>query len=97
MRQMMAAILNEEQKTKFEEITTEFDDRRAASTTGRIYLLTGGTPTEAQVRLGLSDGTMTELMSSEPAEGTLVITGTGTSRDGGSSRPASTPSGPRLF
>jgi HlyD family secretion protein len=96
MREMMMSILDEDQKTKFEVITAEFDDRRASSTTGRIFVLSAGKPTEVQVRLGLSDGSMTELMSSEPPAGTLVITGTGSSRDAGSSRPVQPP-GPRLF
>jgi HlyD family secretion protein len=98
MRQQMAAILNEEQRTKFEEISAEYDERRSTSTTGRIYVLEGGKPAEMSVRLGLSDGAMTELMSSNPPEGTEVIIGTASaneSRSGSSS--ATPPPGPRLF
>ena len=95
MRQQIVVFLNEGQKTRFEEISAEYDDRRAASTTGRVFVLDGGRLTEVSVRLGLSDGSMTELMGSNPAEGASVVVGAGAA-GAAPARPAG-PTGPRLF
>ena len=95
MRQQVIVFLNEEQKTKFEEISAEYDERRAASTSGRVYVLEGGKPTEVSVRLGLSDGAMTELLSSSPAAGAMVIVGAGSAAS--TAAPVRAPAGPRLF
>lgn len=96
MRQQIAEILNDEQRAKFEEISSEYDERRSNSTTGRIYVLEDKKPVEMNVRLGLSDGSMTELMSSNPPEGMEVIVGTVTTGENGSSG-SSPPRGPRMF
>ncbi|MDL2284986.1 hypothetical protein LJC19_07605, partial [Oxalobacter sp. OttesenSCG-928-P03] len=96
MRQQIAEILNDEQRAKFEEISAEYDDRRSNSTTGRIYVLEDKKPVEMNVRLGLSDGSMTELMSSNPPEGAEVIIGTVTAGESASSS-TSAPRGPRMF
>ncbi len=95
MRQQIATILNEEQKVKFQQMSSEYDDRMSSSTTGRIYVLENEKPVEMNVRLGLSDGVMTELMSSNPPEGKKVIVGTVSSGNGASSSQSSR--GPRLF
>jgi HlyD family secretion protein len=75
----------------------------ARSPRGRIYVLAGdgehpGAPRAVDVRLGISDGARTELMSpprqdSELQEGTLVIVGV--SSPDGESAGARRPSGPR--
>ena len=95
MREQMVTLLNEEQKTRFEEISAEYDDRRAASTSGRVFVLSGGKLTEMQVRLGLSDGTMTELLGSNPTEGAAVVVGAGAAA--AATPAARPPTGPRLF
>ncbi len=96
MRQQMAAILNDEQKIKFEEMSSEYDDRMNSSTTGRIYILENEQPVEMNVRLGLSDGVMTELMSSKPEVGKKVIVGT-VSTGESSSGSSQASRGPRMF
>ena len=95
MRRQIAAILDDRQRAKFEEISAEYDERRNSSTTGRIYVLEDERPVEMNVRLGLSDGSMTELMSSSPKEGAEVILGVVT--EGGSSGSGAVPRGPRMF
>jgi HlyD family secretion protein len=44
--------------------------------TGRVYVLEGGEPRPRDVRLGLSDGSTTELVGGELAEGMEVVIGT---------------------
>ncbi|NLC23500.1 MAG: efflux RND transporter periplasmic adaptor subunit [Oxalobacter sp.] len=97
MRQQIAEILNDEQRARFEEISSEYDERRSSSTTGRIYVLEDKKPVEMNVRLGLSDGSMTELMSSNPPEGAEVIIGTAIAGENGSGSSSSAPRGPRMF
>ena len=98
MRRQVAEILNDEQKARFEAISAEYDERRNSSTTGRIYLLEDGKPVEMNVRLGLSDGSMTELMSANPPEGTEVIIGTVSANESSSGSSSTAPrGGPRLF
>jgi HlyD family secretion protein len=45
----------------------------AAATSGRVWIHTDGTLTPVDVRLGVSDGTYTQLLSSKPAEGTELV------------------------
>ena len=97
MRQQIAEILNDEQRAKFAELGSEYDERRSNSTTGRIYVLEDGRPVEMNVRLGLSDGAMTELMSSSPPEGVAVIIGTVMAGESGAGASAQAPRGPRMF
>ncbi|MDR0934619.1 MAG: efflux RND transporter periplasmic adaptor subunit [Burkholderiaceae bacterium] len=98
MHQQMLDILNEEQKAKFEKIIGEYEEKRSSSTTGRVYVLENGNPVEMKVRLGLSDGAMTELISSRPPEGADVIIGTqAAGESGGSGGGASKARGPRMF
>lgn len=95
MRQQIAAILDDSQRARFDEISAEYDERRNTSTTGRIYVLEDERPVEMNVRLGLSDGSMTELMSPMPPEGSEVILGVAT--EGGASGAGAVPRGPRMF
>lgn len=95
MREQIAAILDDGQRARFEEISAEYDERRNTSTTGRIYVLEEAGPVEMNVRLGLSDGSMTELMSPSPREGAEVILGVAT--EGNGSAGSAVPRGPRMF
>lgn len=97
MRQQIAAILDEGQRARFEEISAEYDERRNSSTTGRIYVLEDAGPVEMNVRLGLSDGSMTELMSPMPKEGAEVILGVATEGAGSGTGAGAMPRGPRMF
>ncbi|MCM1513136.1 MAG: efflux RND transporter periplasmic adaptor subunit [Oxalobacter formigenes] len=95
MREQIAAILDDGQRARFEEISAEYDERRNTSTTGRIYVLEEAGPVEMNVRLGLSDGSMTELMSPSPREGAEVILGV--AAEGNGSAGGAVPRGPRMF
>ncbi|MDO8699750.1 MAG: efflux RND transporter periplasmic adaptor subunit [Rhodoferax sp.] len=81
MRGKIADMLTPEQKTKYQIIVAETASR--ASTRGRIYLLgADGKPRAFNVRLGITDGSSTELIvpaaspeASDLKEGAVVITG----------------------
>jgi HlyD family secretion protein len=65
---------------------------RGGSAGGRIWVPdASGTPKAIPVRLGLSDGTMTEIISDDIAEGAEVIVGTATT-----AKSAAIPPGPRF-
>ncbi len=92
MRARIAEQLTPEQQPKFEAIVAELAGR--PSTRGRIYLLQpDGTPRAVDVRLGITDGLMTELLApldSEVREGATVIVGLATPATGRA------PTGPRM-
>ena len=100
MREQVAAILTPEQKQKFDEINAESSNRRAtgSTTAGRIYVMDENRrPKELNVRVGLTDGTMTEVISPDLKEGVEVIVGLIQSQSGGA-KPATPPvAGPRMF
>ena len=97
LRARVAEILTPEQKVKYAALQAEAATR--TSTRGRIYVLDDdGKPRAFNVRLGISDGTMTELMVPPNApeaeflkEGALVVTGV----VGAATTPAR-PVGPRM-
>jgi HlyD family secretion protein len=76
MRAQIAELLTPEQKAKYQQLSAEMAGRQ--TTRGRIYLLhDDGKPRAYSVRLGVSDGVMTELVPPVPAdvkEGATVIT-----------------------
>jgi Spy/CpxP family protein refolding chaperone len=103
MRAQIGDLLTPEQKVKYAALQAETASRTA--TRGRIYLLgSDGKPVAYNVRLGITDGTSTELMVAPNSpnaqvlkEGALVIVGTAVtgaanSNAGGGQRPA----GPRM-
>jgi HlyD family secretion protein len=101
IRARIGEQLKPEQKTRYTTMVAEAASR--AVTRGRIYVLgEDGKPRAYNVRLGISDGTMTELMvapgSPDAAalrEGALVITGV----NGGAGPAAPSggrPAGPRM-
>ena len=96
LRARIGDLLTPEQKAKYAVVLAESSGR--AVTRGRIYLLgADGKPKAYSVRLGISDGTSTELIvlpgsaqSADLIEGAIVITGT--------AAPSTTPAarGPRM-
>lgn len=101
VRARIQDILTPEQKPKYAALVAQAASRQ--STRGRIYLMgEDGKPVAYNVRLGMTDGTSTELLvapgSPDAAalkEGAAVITGTLSAGAGGAApRPAST--GPRM-
>lgn len=97
MRAQIMEMLTPEQKKKYEQIIAETSDRRGGGATrGRIFSLDEkGKPKALNVMLGLTDGTMTEVISPDVKEGMDVITGTAASS--ASAPKPQGPAGPRMF
>ena len=97
MRARVEEILKPEQKARYGEIVTELAGRAGGgqTTRGRIYLLEGGKPKAIDVRIGLSDGAMSEVAGEGLAEGNEVIVGL----QGGpaSNAPAQKSTSPRMM
>ncbi len=77
MRARVEEILKPEQKARYAEIIAEIGGRAggAQTTRGRIYLLEAAKPKAIEVRVGLSDGAMSEVAGDGLAEGADVIVG----------------------
>lgn len=104
-RAQIGELLSAEQKPKYAALQAEASSR--TSTRGRIYLQgADGKPVAYNVRLGITDGTSTELLVTPNSpnaelfkEGTLVIIGTLTGAGGsgsGGGASAQRPTGPRM-
>jgi HlyD family secretion protein len=91
-RAQIGDLLTPEQKPKYAALQAEMAAGRGASTRGRIYLQgADGKPVAYNVRLGITDGTSTELLLAPNSpnadvfkEGALVIIGTSAGSAGGS-------------
>lgn len=98
IRARIGDLLTPEQKPKYATLVAEAASR--GSSRGRIFLLgADGKPRAFNVRLGITDGSMTELIvvpgspdANDLKEGAIVITGTAGAAPG-AARP---PAGPRL-
>ena len=97
MRAKIEDLLKPEQKEKYAQIVAETAGRTGAgqSTRGRVYLLADGKPKAVDVRIGLSDGAMSEVSGDGIVEGADVIIGTQGGTSG--SAPAQKGSPPRMF
>lgn len=95
-RTRIAETLTPEQRTRYEAMSGGARGRSSAVTNGRVWLSQGTDPPKAvPVRLGLTDGSYTELVSGELEEGAEVIVGT--AADGGKSRAQQQPKGGPRF
>ena len=75
-RTEIAAILSEEQRKRYEALASE--QRGVATTRGTVWVADGmRAPKAVNVRLGISDGSFTELLGGELKEGDAVIIGGG--------------------
>src|SRR5688572_328777 len=70
----IAELLTPEQRPAWDRLLAESGARGQAAT-GRAYVLEGGQPKAVDVRLGLTDGSATELLAGGLAEGNEVIIG----------------------
>jgi HlyD family secretion protein len=70
----IAELLTTEQRPAWERLLAESGSRGQAAT-GRVYALEAGEPKPVEVRLGLTDGSATELVAGNLAEGSEVIVG----------------------
>lgn len=90
LRSRVSALLSQDQLVVFERILAEQSGR---ATTGRLWIAgEDGRPKALEVRLGLSDGSSTEVLSGDVKDGDEVITG-------GLEQPkrSATTGGPRMF
>jgi HlyD family secretion protein len=74
-RLRIGETLTPAQKPLYERLVAELAGRGAASFAGRIWVLEAGQPKPLEVRLGLTDGTSTEIIAGPLAEGAEVIVG----------------------
>jgi HlyD family secretion protein len=81
----IAELLTAEQRPAWERLLAE-SGSRGPSAAGRLYVLENSQPKAADVRLGLTDGTSTEVVSGL-AEGAEVIIGTADARAGAPGAP----------
>ena len=101
MRALISQQLTPEQQPKYQKLLAELAGRQ--TTRGRVYVLAeDGKPRAYNVRLGISDGVMTELLLTPNSpgagvlvEGASVVTAVVTPASSSAPRPA-TPA-PRLF
>ena len=96
IREKISTLLTPEQKKRYEEMAGESQAARAGGGggSGRIWIVgEDGSPKAVNVRLGLTDGSMTEIVTDEIKEGGEVIVGQQTAN---TAKPAGMP-GPRLF
>jgi HlyD family secretion protein len=98
IREKVSAMLNPDQKKRYDEMAAEAQAARAGGSgggTGRIWVVDAdGKPKAVAVRLGLTDGSMTEIVSGEFKEGSEVIVGL---QSAATAKPATGAPGPRLF
>ena len=82
-RARIAEMLNPEQRKRYEEMSANRSGARQV-TSGRVWVAdAAGKPQAVALRLGLTDGTYTELVSGELQDGSEVIVGT---LDGGKAK-----------
>jgi HlyD family secretion protein len=95
MRAQIMDMLTPEQKKKYEEIIAESGDRRSGGARGRLYTFDEDRrPKVIEVRLGLSDGTSTEVIAPELKEGMEILIGAAQAQADAKPRAAT---GPRMF
>lgn len=92
VREKVAAFLTPEQKKRYDEMGAEAAAQRTGvGGNGRVWIVgSDGKPQAIPLKLGLTDGSMTEIISGEIKEGTELISGTQPPKTAGA--PA-----PRLF
>ncbi len=94
VRVRITEMLKPEQKPRYEEIAAEQTGRSGAR--GRVFVPgADGKPNAVTLQLGLSDGSMTEVVTGEIKEGDQIIIGTQTA--GTSSSSSTAPRGPRMM
>ncbi len=92
----IAAVLDEARRKTFEAMIAGGDGRRGVS--GRVYVLDGaGQPQPVNVRVGITDGAFTELVSGDLPSGAQVVVGGGPRTTAAAPAGPRGPRGPRLF
>lgn len=95
-RARILEILGPEQKAVYERLLAELGGRGGATASGRVWVPgADGSPQPVDLRVGLSDGTSSEIVSGPLKEGDEVILGLGEPAAAKKARAGS--AGPRLF
>jgi HlyD family secretion protein len=80
-RAKLADLMKPEQKPAFERLIAEMGGRGGAAAAGRVWVVgENGQPKAVEVRLGLTDGSSTEIAEGPLREGAEVILGVGEAR-----------------
>jgi HlyD family secretion protein len=98
IRERITAILTDEQKKRYLELQAE-QSGRAPPSRGRVWITAeDGKPKLVTLRLGLTDGTSTEVVSGDLKEGQEILIGVAQAPGKGAApaAPANRPTGPRL-
>jgi HlyD family secretion protein len=97
LRAKVEDVLKPEQKARYAEIAAEFAGRAGSgqTTRGRVWVFDNGKPRGIDVRVGLSDGAMTEVSGEGVTEGLEVIVGQ--QNAAGTQSPAQKGAPPRMF
>jgi len=94
IREKVSAILTPEQKKRYDEMAAEAQAARSGGGSGRIWVIgEDGKPKAVQVRLGLTDGSATEIVTGDLKDGDEVIVGLQST----TAKPATGTPGPRMF
>lgn len=97
MRAQIAEFLTPEQMRRFDALSAEGRAGRGTAS-GRLYTLDAdGQPLELNVRLGLTDGSMTEVISPDVKEGTDIIVSLAQPQGAKTQSGAAPRGGPRMF
>jgi len=86
IRARIMEMLRPEQKAAYDKIAGALGARGTAAS-GRVWILAGGAPQPVELRLGLSDGTSTEVLSGPLKQGDEVVVGLIEPRSEGSTGP----------
>jgi len=95
LRAKVEEILKPQQKPRYAEIVAELAGRSGQPTRGRVWVLDSGKPKAIDVRIGLTDGTSTEVSGEGLVENSEVIVGMQAA--GSNSAPAQKGAPPRMF
>jgi HlyD family secretion protein len=75
-RARIEEILKPEQRARYAELVAEQAGRAGTATRGRVWVLADGKPKAIEVRVGLTDGTTTEIAGEGIEEGAELLVGT---------------------
>ena len=87
-------MLTPAQKKRYDEMAAEAQAARSGGGSGRVWVIgEDGKPKAVQVRLGLTDGSATEIVTGDLKDGDEVIVGLQST----TAKPAAGAPGPRMF
>ena len=100
IQEKIAAALDPERRAKYETILEAQGNaaRPDSGTPGRVYVIgADGAPASVALRLGVTDGSYTEVLAGDLSEGAGVIIGGGPRAQQAVEPAPARPRGPRLF